>query len=222
MIKQWFITGTDTNVGKTVISTLLLKLASKKNFKTAGYKPIASGCQKTSLGLQNQDALLLQKNSNVILEYKDINPFAFYESQPPSFLNYHNSTINFEKISIGLQKIQKKANWIIIEGIGGWHTPIYQSFLLSDWVKKEELSVILVVHIKLGCINHTFLTYNAIVQSNLNFFGWFANHITYEKNLLKYITTIENYINKPCLGIIPYIQDLNNVDLNNVNLILPD
>lgn len=222
MIKKWFITGTDTNVGKTIVSTLLLKKGSELGFNTAGYKPISSGCTKTIYGLHNDDALLLKKNSTIKFTYQEINPYAFYHAIPPNFLNDSDNKINFNKLSRGLKNIQKKANWIIIEGIGGWCTPIYKLNSLSDWLKKENIPIILVVSIKLGCINHAILTTQSIMQSGLKYSGWFANCIKPEKYILNYIYTIKKYIQVPFLGMIPYIKNINNILKNTTHVILPE
>ncbi|QCI25992.1 dethiobiotin synthase [Buchnera aphidicola] len=221
MIKKWFITGTDTNVGKTIVSIILIKKAKRLGLTAIGYKPISSGCRKTIKGLQNSDTLLLQKNSTIQLDYKIINPYAFYHAIPPVFLNNKNYKINFYTLSKKLQYIKKKANCIIIEGIGGWCTPICIKNNLSDWLKKENIPVILVIAIKLGCINHAILTTQSILQSGVKYVGWFANCTTPEKYILNYIYIIKKYISAPFLGIIPYIKDINYIPENKIDIILP-
>ncbi|CAL4042739.1 ATP-dependent dethiobiotin synthetase BioD [Buchnera aphidicola (Takecallis arundicolens)] len=222
MIKTWFVTGTDTNVGKTIVSVLLLKKATIIGFNTAGYKPVSSGCIKTIYGLRNHDALLLKKHSVIKFKYKEINPYSFYGNIPPNFFYCKKNNITFKNLSDKLHNIQKKANWIIIEGIGGWDTPIFNTNTLSNWIKEEKIPVILVISIKLGCINHAILTVKSIIASGLKLTGWFANCMNYEQYLLNYIYTIKQYIKSPFLGIIPYIQDINNICTNNINIILPE
>ncbi|QCI27195.1 dethiobiotin synthase [Buchnera aphidicola] len=221
MIKKWFITGTNTNVGKTIISTILLKKASKLGFNTAGYKPISTGCTQTINGLRNQDAIFLKKNSNIKFKYEEINPFSFYNPLPPNFLNNKNNHITLKKLSIGLKIIQKKSNWIIIEGIGGWYTPIFKKITLADWVKKEKIPVILVIKMEIGCINHTILTTQAILNSGVQFSGWYANCIKPEPYILNYIYTINKFIKQPFLGMIPYCKDINDIYNNTININLP-
>ncbi|WP_343128003.1 dethiobiotin synthase [Buchnera aphidicola (Takecallis taiwana)] len=222
MIKKWFITGTDTNVGKTIVSIFLLKKAATLGFHSAGYKPVSSGCIHTMYGLQNSDAILLQKYSVSTLQYQEINPYTFYNSIPPNFINCKKNNISFKKLSHTLQSIQKKANWILIEGIGGWATPIFRNITLSEWIKKENIPVMLVIAIKLGCINHAILTSESIVKSGLKFAGWFANCAHYEKYFLNYIYTIKQYIKAPFLGMIPHINNINNINVNNNNILLPE
>lgn len=209
MKKLWFVTGTDTNVGKTLSCILLLKLAMKKGFYTAGYKPIASG-RNSHITNRNHDAMLLKKNSSVNLSYKEVNPFLFNEPVCPYFLTpSQNNFISEKKLSLGLLNLKKKSNWIIVEGIGGWCTPISRNIILSEWVKKENLKVILVVGIKLGCINHAILTQNAIIQSRVSFVGWIAN-FTLPKNQydLKHIAILKKYLKSKFLGYIKYQSNL--------------
>ncbi|CAL4042684.1 ATP-dependent dethiobiotin synthetase BioD [Buchnera aphidicola (Phyllaphis fagi)] len=219
---QWFITGTDTNVGKTIASIVLLHKASKKGFKTAGYKPVSSGCIKTIDGFQNQDAILLKKYSTVNLSYKQVNPFFFSRIGPPHVFNNKEKLINFNALNNGLNIIHKKSNWIIIEGIGGWYTPISQSIFLSDWIKQENIPVILVVGLKLGCINHSILTGQSITQSGLQFSGWIANYISNKQEyFLDYINILKKYIHAPFLGSIPYMKNLHNISKKNILIKLP-
>ena len=223
MKKTWFITGTDTNIGKTIISAILLKQAAQLGYKTAGYKPIATGSINTIDGLRNYDALLLKKNSNVFLKYNQVNPFFFKESVPPNFLIKKNNNIQFKQLIKGLNNIKKRANWIIIEGIGGWKTPLSNEIILSDWIIQENIPIILVIGIKLGCINHAILTNIAIQKSGQKIYGWFAN-CCIENNtklLINYINTIKLYINAPFLGMIPYIKNLTILLNQKHNIILP-
>lgn len=223
MKKKIFITGTDTNIGKTIISRIMLIKASKKGFLTAGYKPVATGCIKTKNGLRNEDALFLIKDSIIKFPYKNINPFPFYYSQPPNILSKQQKiNIDLNKLSYYLKIIEEQSNWIIIEGVGGWYTPISNTITFSDWVKKENLPVILVVGLKLGCINHAILTSQAILKSNVQLIGWIANSISLEKKyFLDYIDTIKKYINAPFLGRVPYMKNIKNIYKYYINIKLP-
>ncbi|WP_343153157.1 dethiobiotin synthase [Buchnera aphidicola] len=219
--KIFFVTGTDTNIGKTTASILLLKAAKKIGYSTAGYKPIAAGCKKTKFGLRNEDALLLKKYSSIQLSYNEVNPYPYKIFHPPSFDVKENKKkgVSFKKISLGLAKLsKKKANWIIIEGAGGWHTPLSTNYLYSDWVIKEKINVILIVGIKIGCINHAILTSNEIISSGAFLSGWIANHYN-KKNSdsALYINFIKNKIPIPFLGEIPYVQDIEKRFNMNIN-----
>ncbi|CAL4322017.1 dethiobiotin synthase [Buchnera aphidicola] len=219
----WFITGTDTNIGKTVVSSLLLRNAKKLGYRTAGYKPVASGIKKKYKNFKNNDALIFQKLSSIKLKYEEINPFCFYEKAAPHILSIkHNIKISFEKLSLGLSELKKKSNWILIEGAGGWYTPLSHHITYADWVFQENLPVILVVAIKLGCINHAILTSHAILKYNLNFSGWIANNIKpIEKFHKENILTLKKYLKAPFLGEIPYFQDMKKIYTCEVPLILP-
>lgn len=223
MIKKWFVAGTDTNIGKTTVSILLLNKAKQMGFCTAGYKPISSGCIKTNMGYCNNDVLLLKNHSTEKFEYNTINPFSLYHTGPPSILmRQANQLINLTHLSHRLNIIQKKSNWIVIEGIGGFYTPIYKYLTLSDWIKKENLPVILVVGIKLGCINHALLTYQSIIKENLKFSGWFANCLSNKtKYFTDYIHTIKKFIKAPLLGIIPFLKKKYITQDTNINIKLP-
>ncbi|QCI22152.1 dethiobiotin synthase [Buchnera aphidicola] len=224
MIKKFFITGTDTNVGKTFVSKILLRKASQIGYNTAGYKPVASGCKKTPLGFFNHDAIILRENSSVILDYQEVNPILFFENAPPHFLSkIYNRNIKMKNLSLGLKKIVKKSNWILIEGAGGWYTPISYQDTFSDWVKKEKLIVIIVIGIKLGCINHAILTEKAILSEKLECRGWIANHtIPEDKYNLYYIQTLQKYMNSPFLGTVPYLQKKNQINFKKIKIILPE
>ncbi|MCW5196699.1 dethiobiotin synthase [Buchnera aphidicola (Pemphigus obesinymphae)] len=219
----WFVTGTDTNIGKTIASSLLLINAKKLGYRTAGYKPVASGIKKKYKKSQNNDALIFQKLSSVKLEYKEINPFCFYEKAAPHILSIkHNIKISFEKLSLGLFELKKKSNWILIEGAGGWYTPLSRYITYADWVFQENLPVVMVVAIKLGCINHAILTSHAILKYNLNFSGWIANNIKpkekfHEENIL----FLKKNLQAPFLGEIPYFQDIKKIYTCEIPLTLP-
>lgn len=233
MIKKFFITGTDTNVGKTTISGILLKKATNCGYKTAGYKPISSGIKKyknivsniinNKYQFINEDAYILRKNSSVDLSYKEINPISFIETAPPNILSMINhKQIKKKYLSLGLKKISEKSNWILIEGAGGWHTPISNEYTFSDWVKEEKLIVILIIGIKLGCINHAILTEKSILADNLICAGWIANNISpTNKYTAYYIQTLLSYIKSPLLGIVPYLKNKNKININKIKIQLP-
>ncbi|BFI91188.1 dethiobiotin synthase [Enterobacterales bacterium endosymbiont of Anomoneura mori] len=214
-MKKYFITGTDTKVGKTIFSIALLQFAKKIGYKSIGYKPISSGSKITKYGLRNNDALLLKENSNIKLYYNKINPYNFLDNTSPNIVSKRiKNPISFYEISSKLRNIEKKANWIIIEGSGGWYTPISNIKKFSDWVIKENISIILVVGIKLGCINHALLTLDIIKKTGLKIKGWVANNINkpliYHK---EYINTLKKNLSINFLGEIPYLNILNNIKL---------
>ncbi|CDL80503.1 dethiobiotin synthase [Xenorhabdus cabanillasii] len=209
MTNKYFLTGTDTEVGKTVVSCALLQAANKKGYQTAGYKPVASGSEVTPEGIRNGDALALQYNSSVSLSYQEVNPLVFVEPTSPHIVSAElNQPIEFTVMSQGLEKLAVKANWVLIEGAGGWYTPLSENTTFADWVVQEKLPVILTVGVKLGCINHAVLTAKVIQGSDLELVGWVANEIEPAgKRQAEYLATLKRMISAPLLGVIPHLSD---------------
>ncbi|AZG98043.1 TPA: dethiobiotin synthase [Proteus mirabilis] len=211
MAKTWFLTGTDTEVGKTVVSSALLQCATQQGYQTAGYKPVASGSEWLPEGLRNSDALTLQQFSRVPLAYQQVNPYCFETPTSPHIVSEETKQpIDFQVMSKGLSYLQQRADWVLVEGAGGWFTPLSANQFFADWVIEEKLPVILTVGIKLGCINHALLTQQAIWQSGLTLAGWVANEVEpagqYQQ---QYLATLMAHIKAPLLGKIPYLtQDV--------------
>lgn len=207
-MKRWFITGTDTEVGKTVASGALLQAAGMAGYRTAGYKPVASGCEMTPEGLRNSDALALQRYSSVTLPYEQVNPFAFREPTSPHIVSAEEGRpISTTALSQGLRQLESQADWLLVEGAGGWFTPLSDTLTFADWVKQEQLPVILVVGVKLGCINHALLTAGAVQAAGLPLAGWIANTVIPPgKRHQEYLATLQQRLPAPCLGIIPWLE----------------
>ncbi len=209
MTERYFVTGTDTEVGKTVASTALLQAARARGHNTAGYKPVASGSEMTAEGLRNSDALALQRNSSVALSYPTVNPYTFAEPTSPHIISADEQRpILFSTLSAGLRNLENCADWVLVEGAGGWFTPLSQDQTFADWVMAERLPVILVVGVKLGCINHAMLTAQAIQQAGLHFAGWVANGVVPPgKRHAEYMATLQRVLPAPLLGEIPWLGD---------------
>lgn len=214
--KTFFITGTDTDVGKTLCCKALLQAAKKQHLLTAAYKPIAAGCEPIQSGLRNSDALILQKQCSLNLTYHEVNPIALQLAIAPHIAaKIENTPINLDLISAGLHNLQdKKVELIIVEGAGGWRLPLNNKQMLSDWVIEQNLPVILVVGMKLGCLNHALLTYETIINDGLNVVAWIANQLQaempyYQQNL----QWLKAKITAPMIAEIPYLSELEAVDL---------
>src|SRR3990167_269295 len=211
-MKLIFITGTDTGIGKTTISTILLNRLNEKGYKTVGLKPLASGC--------NEDALMLQKTASVFSEYETVNPIALIEAIAPH-LAAQKMKIELTKKLLSekiLSSINKDADINIIEGAGGWCIPLNDHELYSDVIVDLKIPVILVIGIRLGCLNHAILTYQNMLQQQAKLIGWIANCI--DPNMLEIsdnIDTLKQWIKKPCLGIVKNNQ-YDNAEIN-INLI---
>lgn len=209
MTERYFVTGTDTEVGKTVVSCALLQAAAKKGYRTAGYKPVASGSEMTPDGIRNGDALALQRNSSVNLRYEQVNPYVFLEPTSPHILSEEQGVpLDFGLFSQGLRTLEQQADWLLVEGAGGWFTPLSAQHTYADWVIQEQLPVILVVGIRLGCINHALLTAQAIQSAGLRCTGWVANNMAPPgKRHAEYLATLTQRLAAPLLGEIPWLVD---------------
>ncbi|MBL4629889.1 MAG: dethiobiotin synthase [Paraglaciecola sp.] len=217
--RAFFVTGTDTEVGKTFVSEALLILLNKKGLLTAGYKPIAAGCELTEQGLRNEDALALQQHSNMDLTYNDVNPIAFEEAIAPHLAAQNLSedhtaqVISIDTIDAGfIGLLQKNPDVIIVEGAGGWRLPLGiddagQPRYLSEFVVAQQLSVVLVVGMRLGCLNHAVLTAECIRNDGLTIAGWVANQI--EPNmpfLVDNIDSLKMLLGAPFMGSLPKLN----------------
>ena len=155
MFKRFFITGTDTSVGKTVVSRALLQALAASGKSVAGYKPVAKGSKETPDGLRNKDALVLQSVSSLVLPYDAVNPIALSEDESSVA---HSCPINYGLLSDGLQRMSAQVEHVVVEGTGGWRSLMNDLRPLSEWVVQEQLPVLMVVGIQEGCINHALLT----------------------------------------------------------------
>ena len=202
-----FITATDTDAGKTYITTGITKTLVREGYATAVYKPIAAGCEFIDQQLKNEDALLLQQASNCQQSYNDINPIAFEEAIAPHIAaNKHQQPINESLIIAGYEKLCGAFN--LIEGAGGWRLPLGNGRYLSDIVKVMKPQVLLVVNMKLGCLNHAVLTYQSILADGLSCVGWVANNQENMPYLNENINELSELITAPHLGTVNMFDDL--------------
>ena len=208
MKQKYFITGTDTEVGKTVATTAFLQAAACAGHQTAGYKPVASGSEMTAEGPRNSDALALQAYSTVGLRYDEVNPCTFVEPTSPHIVSeLEKRPVDPQVLSAGLRHLEPLADWVVVEGAGGWYTPLTADYTFADWVIAEQLPVVLVVGMRLGCINHAVLTAQAIAQSGLHLAGWIANDVQETgKHHQAYMDTLTRMLPAPLLGEIPYLS----------------
>lgn len=208
--KAFFITGTDTNVGKTLIAAGLLCAAKNKGLTTAALKPVAAGCEQTAEGLRNSDALLLQSVITQDLAYDQINPYALEAAIAPHIAaQQEKRSLSVDRISGFCRGVLSSANFTLLEGAGGWRVPINARETLADLAKNLQLPVILVVGIRLGCINHALLTFEAIVRDGLPVAGWVANCVDAEMPaLLENIDSLRARLPAPCLGVVPFLTEI--------------
>lgn len=203
MLKRFFITGTDTSVGKTVVSRALIQALASSGKCVVGYKPVAKGSQQTPEGLRNKDALVLQSVSSLELPYSAINPIAISERESSVA---HSCAVNYSLLSEGLASLCMRADSVVVEGTGGWRSLMNDLRPLSEWVVQEQLPVLMVVGIQEGCINHALLTAQAIANDGLPLLGWVANRIN--PGLAHYaeiIDVLSKKLNAPLIGELPYL-----------------
>jgi dethiobiotin synthetase len=215
MSRAFFVAGTDTDVGKTVASKAILHALAAREVKTIGYKPVAAGSEKTAEGWRNSDALHLQAAATVDVAYEDVNPYALELPASPHIAAKHEQvTIDYALLSDKLAQHKQNADVVLVEGAGGWRVPISDEESFSTWVQQEQLPVILVVGIKLGCLSHALLTAEVIKSDGLNLIGWVANRVNPgTEHYADIIEMLETRLAVPKLGEIPYIPKAKRKDL---------
>ena len=206
MTKGVFITGTDTDVGKTTVALGLIAALQNKGLRVGVMKPVSAGCEQTSDGLRNEDAILLMQQASVDLPYEVVNPYAFEPAVAPHIAaDEAGVEIDIEVIRQCYLKIAEKVDIIVVEGAGGWLVPINAKETMADVVKALSLDVITVVGIRLGCLNHALLTSQSIAVSGLNHSGWIANHLSAETECAsENVNALRARIQAPLLEEIPY------------------
>ncbi|WDE01568.1 dethiobiotin synthase [Thalassomonas actiniarum] len=176
-MNELFITATDTDAGKTYVARALVTALVNQGQKVAVYKPVSAGCELIDGQLINEDASLLQSCANCQQSISQINPIAFAEPIAPHIAaEKSGQQITLSQIITGYRQLSDlNADTIVTEGAGGWRLPLGQGHYLSDFAKQGAFQVVLVVNMKLGCLNHAMLSYEAIKADGLQCVGWVAN-----------------------------------------------
>lgn len=208
-MKTYFIAGTDTDVGKTLVTCALLHKVQESGNTCIGLKPVAAGCEDTPDGLQNEDAVAIIGAMSESLPYQQVNPVALPEPMSPHIAaaraGRRPTVAQLEGLTRGA--LMKKADFAFIEGAGGWRVPLNQRETVADLAKALNKPVILVVGMRLGCLNHALLTAEAIRRDGLEIAGWIANQL--DTDMLGYdenIETLKRMLPAPCLGHIPRLN----------------
>lgn len=206
MTRAWFITGTDTGVGKTRVAGALCRGLAARGTRVAGMKPVASGCTLTPEGLRNDDALTLLAAMNVRARYSDVNPYAFAPAIAPHIAAREAGVdIDFAVLDRAYERLRIQSQALIVEGAGGWLAPLDSSRAFADLAVHWHMDVVLVVGMRLGCLNHALLTAEAIERRGLRLSGWVANAIDPAVlRLTENISSLESRISAPCLGIFSF------------------
>ncbi len=205
MIPGVFVTGIDTDAGKTVVSTGLVRAWRAAGKTVAVMKPVASGCEPEPEGLRNDDARRLIRASGLPLPYKQVNPYAYKAPIAPHIAARSEGVeIEIEVIRSAFEQLQESADRIVVEGVGGWMVPINASRTMADVARALGLPVVLVVAVRLGCLNHTLLTAEAIRRSGLPLCGWVANRLDSQcLQLEENIAALKERLDAPLLMDLP-------------------
>ncbi len=202
-----FVTGTDTEVGKTVVAAGLILALRARGLRVQGMKPIASGCQRTEHGLRNDDALTLGAVSSAPRPYALINPYAYEPAIAPHLAAAQaGRPIRLETVEAAFRELAVDADLVVVEGAGGWRVPLDDRYTMADLAARLGLPVVLVVGIRLGCINHALLSAEALLRDGRPLAGWVANLIADDPLAPDLIATLRSKIPSPLLGVIPMLS----------------
>lgn len=204
-----FVTGTDTEVGKTFVATALVRSLVAAGLGVAVMKPVAAGAEATPRGLRNSDALALMAAANVPADYEIVNPYCLELPASPH-IAAAKAGIRIETAPIvrAFEELAQRADLVVTEGAGGWYAPINDTETMADLATVLDLPVILVVGLRLGCINHALLTAQAIEAQGLRIAGWIGNYLSPRfEHSAGNIAALEARIAAPLLEIVPFVQD---------------
>lgn len=209
-MKGFFVTGTDTEIGKTWCSVTLIARLQREGLRVAAIKPVASGCATTPEGLRNDDALRLWQQCGLPFRYEQVNPYAFAPAIAPHIAAEEAGIeIEISPIRDTCEELSRNSDCVVVEGVGGWRVPLNRREEVADLAAALGLPVILVVGLRLGCINHALLSAGAIRARGCRLAGWIANSVTPQMaQQQSNIDAIEQRIGAPLLGVVPHHDDL--------------
>jgi dethiobiotin synthetase len=204
--RSFFITGTDTGVGKTVVACALVRAFAAAGERVAVMKPIASGSERTAAGLRNADALALIEAANVALTYAQVNPYCFEPAVSPHIAAEEAKIeVDIGLIASGFAALRSRADRVIVEGAGGWLAPINAREGMGDLARALGLPAVLVVALRLGCLNHAALTRRAIEADRVPFAGWIANRLGAPMDReAQNLATLRRLLGAPPLAVVPF------------------
>lgn len=204
--RGYFITGTDTSVGKTRCAVALCHAMAARGLRVAAMKPIASGCMQSVQGLRNDDAQALLAAMNVRADYSDVNPYAFEPAIAPHIAAAQCATaVDYSVLDRSFERLRLQSDVVIVEGAGGWLTPLDQGRSFADIAQRWQLDIIMVVGLRLGCLNHALLTRDGIEAKGLRLIGWVCNRIDPELPFAEQnLETLRERLAAPCLADLPF------------------
>lgn len=206
MKQGFFVTGTDTGVGKTLVSAALVHHYALKGLRSAGMKPVAAGCELKDGRWLSEDVAMLCAASNVVLPHEVVNPYAFEPPVAPHIAAEQSGiTIELPVILDVFEKAKAEVDALIVEGVGGFRVPLNDRDDTADLAEALGLPVILVVGMRLGCLSHALLTAESIQARGLKLAGWIANEI--DPDMVEFkenLAALKKRISAPCLGVVCY------------------
>lgn len=206
----FFVTGTDTGIGKTWCTAALLAALRRHGHTAWGVKPVASGCAQTARGPRSDDALLLMEHgSPPVPPYEQINPYALIRPIAPHLAARHAGVdIRLDRILHIVDRLREQADFVVVEGVGGWSVPLTARETVADLAQALGLPVVLVVGIRLGCLNHALLTAAAIQRSGIRLAGWIANRVDADTACAEEnIASLHERLTIPLLGTMPHLEE---------------
>lgn len=210
-MRSFFVTGTDTGVGKTWVSSVLLHALRQRGLRAVGMKPLASGSDPSPDGWRNDDALQLLAASDPKPAYVDLNPYALPAPLAPEIAaSEAGVSIELARMSQAYAHLQSMADSVVVEGVGGWAAPLAPDLDQVDLVRAFQLPVVLVVGLRLGCLNHARLTARAIADDGIKLIGWVANEV--DPHMLRRdenFALLRDRIDAPCWGRLPFQENQN-------------
>ena len=206
MTRGLFVSGTDTGIGKTCASAALLHALRARGLRASGMKPVASGCHATPGGLRNEDAECLRAASDPVPAYADCNPFALADPIAPHVAaRLAGVDCDVATVHAAFRRIAASTDRVVVEGVGGWAVPLSADVMQADLVRALDLPVVLVVGLRLGCINHALLAARAIVDDGCVLAGWIANRIDPAMAFAEAsLHTLRSRIGAPLLGVLEH------------------
>lgn len=206
--RGFFITGTDTEIGKTWVTTTLMRGAATAGIRICGMKPVAAGTTPTADGLVNDDVRQLTRLGTVAVAADDLNPYCFNDAISPHLAARRAGvTISLDRISEAFTRLSEAAEVVLVEGAGGWYAPINDTATMADLAQQLSLPVVLVVGMRLGCLNHARLTEEAILSRGLRLSGWVANEVVPDMEAFAdNLATLQASLRTPLLMTLRYGQ----------------
>jgi len=206
MASGYYVSGTDTAVGKTLASVVLLHALRARGRRAVGMKPVASGCTLGPQGWRNEDALALQAASDPRPEYALVNPYPLPEATAPQIAAAQAGIeVRLAPIQAAYARLAASAEVVVVEGVGGWLAPLADELEQAQLAAQLQLPVLLVVGMKLGCLNHARLSERRILDDGLRVAGWIGNQV--EPQLAygsEYAGLLRRSLSSPCLGMLPH------------------